>query len=218
MRVRFYICISFIGLALNTKAQVEVIEEIPATAVSEKENLLDKFCTFLKGEYNSQAQSSRDTNYYNISLVMFPIWEKETDAKYFYVEQAMSGKEDKPYRQRVYKVYQTGPTTIVSAIYTIKKQEDYVKLQESIKKQKSFSKDEIEYKEGCDVFLEYDGTRFYGGTVDKKCLSNLRGAKYTATEVQIFEDKLISWDRGFTDAGFHAWGATAGGYIFDKIK
>ncbi|MFN5849462.1 MAG: CpcT/CpeT family chromophore lyase [Chitinophagales bacterium] len=54
--------------------------------------------------------------------------------------------------------------------------------------------------------------------MDKKCLSNLRGAKYTTTEVQVFEDKLISWDRGFTDTGFHAWGATAGGYIFDKIK
>lgn len=202
----------------NIHAQVEVVDDKPAVAVSEKENLLDLFSTWLKGEYNSSAQNVQDTNYFNISLIMFPIWEKESDAKYFYVEQAMVGKEDKPYRQRVYKVYQTGPNTIVSAIYTIKKQEDFVKLQENTKKQKALTKEDIEYKEGCDVFLEFDGNVFKGGTDGKKCASNLRGAKYTTTEVQVFDGKLISWDRGFTDIGLQAWGATAGGYVFDKVK
>ena len=217
-RVKF-ICTCFLSLVLmKSYGQAEIIEDRPAEAVEVKENLLEKFCTYLKGEYNSSAQNSQDTNYFNISLIMFPIWEKETDAKYFYVEQAMVGKEDKPYRQRVYKVYQTSPNTIVSAIYTIKKQEEFVKLQENTKKQKALKKEDVDYKEGCDVFLEYDGTRFYGGTTDKKCLSSLRGAKYTTTEVQVFEDKLISWDRGFTENGIHAWGATAGGYVFDKVR
>lgn len=31
-------------------------------------------------------------------------WEEERDARYFYVEQAIVSKEDKPYRQRVYKI------------------------------------------------------------------------------------------------------------------
>ena len=202
----------------SSYAQIEVTEEKPIAIIEVNENLLDKFCAYLKGEYSSQTQHLSDTNYLNISLIMYPIWEKESDARYFYVEQAMVGKEDKPYRQRVYKVYQSGPNTIVSAIYTIKKQEEYVKLQESAKKLKILSKEGIDYKEGCDVFLEYDGARFHGGTTDKKCLSNLRGAKYTSTEVQIFEDKLISWDRGFTEKGIHAWGATAGGYEFIKLK
>lgn len=216
--IRNLIFILFLAFSSSMNAQVEVIEEAPADTGSVKENLLDKFYTYLQGQYNSSAQNSRETNYFNISLVMFPIWEKETDAKYFYVEQAMVGKEDKPYRQRVYKVYQTGPHTIVSAIYTIKKQEDFVKLQESTKKQKSLKQEDIDHKEGCDVFLEYDGTSFKGGTSDKKCLSNLRGAKYTTSEIEVYEDKVISWDRGFTDNGIQVWGATAGGYIFDKIK
>jgi hypothetical protein len=203
---------------MTSYGQAEIIEDRPVETEDVKENLLEKFCIFFKGEYNTQSQNAQDTNYFNISLIMFSIWEKETDARYFYVEQAMVGKEDKPYRQRVYKVYQTGPTTIVSAIYTIKKQEEFVKLHESTKKQKALTKEEIDYKEGCDVFLEFDGVRFFGGTTDKKCLSSLRGAKYTTTEVQVFEDKLISWDRGFTENGIHAWGATAGGYVFDKIR
>ena len=55
-------------------------------------------------EYNTKNQNAQDSNYFNISLVMFPIWDNETDARYFYVEQAMVGREDKPYRQRVYKI------------------------------------------------------------------------------------------------------------------
>lgn len=218
MLIKFLASFSILLAVSNIHAQVEVVDDKPAVAVSEKENLLDLFSTWLKGEYNSSAQNAQDTNYFNISLIMFPIWEKESDAKYFYVEQAMVGKEDKPYRQRVYKVYQTGPNTIVSAIYTIKKQEDFVKLQENTKKQKALTKEDIEYKEGCDVFLEFDGNVFKGGTDGKKCASNLRGAKYTTTEVQVFDGKLISWDRGFTDIGLQAWGATAGGYVFDKVK
>lgn len=218
MNTKFFVFLLFLVSANNIWSQVEVVEEVSTAAVSEKENLLEKFCGYFKGEYNSSAQNAKDTNYFNVSLIMFPIWEKETDARYFYVEQAMVGKEDKPYRQRVYKVYQTGPNTIVSAIYTIKKQEEFVKLQESPKKQKALKKEDIDYKEGCDVYLEYDDAIFKGGTNGKKCSSNLRGAKYTSTEVEVYEDKLISWDRGFTENGIHVWGATAGGYIFDKIR
>lgn len=212
-----YTC--FLSLVLMTSyGQAEIIEDRPAETPEVKENLLDKFCSFLKGEYNTKNHNAQDSNYFNISLVMFPIWDNESDARYFYVEQAIVGKEDKPYRQRVYKVYQTGPQTIVSAIYTIKKQEEFVKLQESIKKQKTLKKEDIDYKEGCDVFLEFDGVSFQGGTNGKKCLSSLRGAKYTTTEVKVGEDRLISWDRGFTENGIHAWGAVGGGYVFDKVK
>lgn len=218
MNKNFLVLLIFLSISYSAIAQAEVVEEVSAEGELAKENLLDKFCGFLKGEFNSSAQNAKDTNYFNISLVMFPIWDKEKDAKYFYVEQAMVGKEDKPYRQRVYKVYQSGPNTIVSAIYTLKKQEEFVKLHESVKKQKTLSKEDLDYKEGCDVFLEFDGTHFKGGTSGKKCSSNLRGAKYVTTEVEVYEDRLISWDRGFTENGIHAWGNTAGGYVFEKIK
>ncbi len=98
-----YTC--FLSLVLMTSyGQAEIIEDRPAETLEVKENLLDKFCSFLKGEYNTKNQNAQDSNYFNISLVMFPIWDNETDARYFYVEQAMVGREDKPYRQRVYKI------------------------------------------------------------------------------------------------------------------
>ncbi len=98
-----YTC--FLSLVLMTSyRQAEIIEDRPAETLEVKENLFDKFFSFLKGEYNTKNQNGQDSKYFNIFLVMFPIWEEERDARYFYVEQAMVGREDKPYRQRVYKI------------------------------------------------------------------------------------------------------------------
>ena len=52
----------------------------------------------------------------------------------------------------------------------------------------------------------------------KSCPSILYGANYTTSEVEIFNDKIISWDRGFDINNNQVWGATNGGYIFNKIK
>lgn len=219
--MNFKLVLLFIILlaSFNSKAQV-VIEEstTEVTELSVKDELLNTFCTYLKGEYNSQTQSETDTSYFNISLIMLPIWENRSDARYFYVEQAMVGKESKPYRQRVYKIYQSSPTTIVSAIYELKSPDEFVKLHESKKKQNQLKEDDVIYKEGCDVFLEYNNGVFEGGTQGKDCSSKLRGAKYTVTDVKVMDGKIISWDRGYTENGIHAWGAVKGGYIFEKIK
>ncbi len=98
-----YTC--FLSLVLMTSyRQAEINEDRPAETLEVKEKLFDKFFSFLKGEYNTKNQNGQDSKYFNIFLVMFPIWEEERDARYFYVEQAIVSKEDKPYRQRVYKI------------------------------------------------------------------------------------------------------------------
>lgn len=215
---QYYIRILLSIFSILSVLQIYSQETTEDNTVSTEIKLIDKFTSYLKGEYSSQAQNARDTSYLNIHLVMYPIWEEDKEGKWFYVEQAVVGNEEKPYRQRVYRITETSPTTIVSAIYSLKNQDDFIQLHLSKKKTKAFSKDELSYKEGCDVFLELKGDYFEGGTNGKDCESKLRGAKYATTEVQLYSNKLVSWDRGFTINGIHAWGATKGGYIFDKIS
>ena len=50
---------------------------------------VDELVSWMEGSYNSYLQSSRDTNYFNISLEMHRIWTKRTDGYWLYVEQAM---------------------------------------------------------------------------------------------------------------------------------
>jgi CpeT protein len=57
---------------------------------------------------------------------------------------------------------------------------------------------------------------YEGSTLGKECLSSLRGATYATSKVKIDEKMILSWDQGWDNADKQIWGATKGGYIFDK--
>jgi len=78
---------------------------------------------------------------------------------------------------------------------------------------------EITLRNGCEVILKRKDKKSYKGrTGEKTCESSLRGASFATSEVEILENKIISWDRGFNKKGEHVWGAEKGGYIFEKLK
>jgi hypothetical protein len=66
------------------------------------------------------------------------------------------------------------------------------------------------------VTLKQQKNIYLGGTDADKCPSDLRGAKYATTKIELKKGALISWDQGFDAAGKQVWGATQGGYIFIK--
>jgi len=85
-------------------------------AFADKE--LTELFGLMQGSFNSEAQATRDTTYFNISLHMYPIWKDK--GNYLYVEQALNSRQNKPYRQRIYEVKRLSDSTIGSYIYTIK--------------------------------------------------------------------------------------------------
>lgn len=172
----------------------------------------------MAGKYSSKEQSKRDTNYFNISLIMTPIWEDRSDGEWLYVEQAVASNLAKPYRQRVYHLQHPSRNTYTSDIYTIKDALSFAGAQSDDAKMKSLTFDKIELKEGCTVTLVKEADLYKGGTEDAKCPSDLRGAKYATTKITMKEGELISWDQGFDANGKQVWGAENGGYIFIKEK
>jgi hypothetical protein len=181
------------------------------------EKELVNFQQLMSGKYNSQAQSISDTDYFNISLVMTPIWKERTDGRWLYVEQAMATKLEKPYRQRVYHLQHPQTNIFTSDIYTIKDALSFAGAQNDKEKMQKLSFDKIELKEGCTVTLVAKGNNeFEGGTNSDHCPSDLRGAKYATTKIIMKNGELISWDQGFDTKGKQVWGAEKGGYIFVK--
>ena len=78
---------------------------------------------------------------------------------------------------------------------------------------------ELTRLDGCEVILKNVGEKHYLGSTDEKsCPSLLYGASYATSEVEILNDKIISWDRGFDIDDNQIWGATNGGYVFNKIN
>ncbi len=178
---------------------------------------LNELFNMMQGSFNSEKQAKLDSTYFNISLHMYPIWKDK--GNYLYVEQALNNRQNKPYRQRIYKVSRLNDSMFSSEIYTIKSDSLWIGKWKNPNAFDTLPMENITLRKGCEVLLKQKTKMYYiGKTGHKTCESSLYGASYATSEVEIFEDKIISWDRGFDTEGNHIWGAKNGGYVFDKLN
>ncbi len=188
-----------------------------AAAAPTADDGLSTLADLMTGHFSSEEQARTDSTYFDIRLVMEPIWQGQTDVRWLYVEQAVAGHEERPYRQRIYRLTETGPNQFESAVYLLP---DPVQFVGAWNETDIFSRllpGDLKPRTGCSIHLtrQPDGS-FVGGTRDHDCPSDLRGASYATSSVRIEDGVMHTWDQGFDDAGEQVWGPTAGGYIFVK--
>lgn len=202
-------CFFIVGFLLMGSA---VFAQTRATQKDLK--LLVKWMT---GDFSSLAQSQRDSDYFDIRLHIRPIWKSDKGNYWLYVEQATAAAENKPYRQRIYKVELDGDKGFKSIVYTLPNPEKWAGAYKNPALFNTLKPAELSLRDGCTVYLERraDGT-FAGSTRGEGCESTLRGAKYASSTVTITKKMLASWDQGFNDRGEQVWGALKGGYEFIK--
>tara|TARA_R110002111_G_scaffold235136_1_gene296181 strand:+ start:16948 stop:17574 length:627 start_codon:yes stop_codon:yes gene_type:complete len=204
----FFPLIIILSLVFNCKNNTK-------PEVKEDSELKELFA-LMQGSFTSEIQAEVDSTYYNISLHMYPIWENK--GHFLYVEQALTSTPNKPYRQRIYEIKRDSDSTFSSAIYKLDVDSLWIGKWKNTKAFDSISLNNIALKEGCEVILKRIApNQFIGKTGDDTCISTMRGASYARSEVEILEDKIISWDRGFDANGEYVWGAEKAGYIFNKI-
>lgn len=172
----------------------------------------------MTGSFNSAEQEATDSSYYNISLHMYPIWE-DREGNWLYVEQALNEMQEKPYRQRIYQVEQTGDQTFKTTVYALTNPDDAIGKWKTPEWFDHFDESILDEREGCGVFLvKTAGGSYQGSTKKGECQSSLRGASYATSQVVISEGEIYSWDQGFNAEDEQVWGALEGGYLFKKIK
>ncbi|MDG1482295.1 MAG: chromophore lyase CpcT/CpeT [Myxococcota bacterium] len=177
-----------------------------------------ELAVWLSGSFDSSEQAAADYSYYAVQLVACPVEAPELGEHVLYIEQALSDTPQEPYRQRLYVIEplednKDGAPQARSSIYTIDNEDDFVGLCDDAEIA-SFSADQAELREGCEVDLTWDGSQFSGQTQAETCSSTLNGATWASSVVTVQDDRIISWDQGWDDDGNQIWGATAGGYIF----
>jgi len=176
---------------------------------------LKKLHSYMLGQFSSEVQSKSDSTYFDIRLSITPIWTDRNDGFWMYVEQATASAKLKPYRQRVYRLTEKENGVFESAVFTFDKPLRYAGKADEVNK--ILTIDSLQNRTGCEVILKKKGKKsFSGGTVDKNCPSDLRGAQYASSIVTVTKDAMLSWDQGFNDKGEQVWGATKGGYLFLK--
>ncbi|MBK7096262.1 MAG: chromophore lyase CpcT/CpeT [Saprospiraceae bacterium] len=171
----------------------------------------------MEGNYNTTGQSKLDTGYFDIRLHMKRIWNNRTDGIWFYVEQAAAKSQDKPYRQRVYRLNEVGYNLFESEIFEIKDPLRFVGQWKNNNAWADHGDDILISKTGCAVQLKKVGKNTYSGSTDsKKCFSGWRGAKYATSIITIIKSGMITWDRGFDENDNYVWGVEKSGYFFKK--
>ncbi len=169
----------------------------------------------MQGHYDSRDQAAADKAYFAISLAMVPIWPERSDGHWLYVEQAMADTPDKPYRQRVYRVYNGQNGEVISAVYTFAEPERYVQGWRT-GRLAGLRQNELQPRTGCEVRLRSRDRVWQGSTLGTGCASERSGAAYATAEVVLEPGRMTSWDRGFDATARQVWGATAGAYVFVK--
>jgi hypothetical protein len=182
---------------------------------------LDLLTTWMTGSFSSAAQSEVDpevdSEFFDVSLHMAPIWTTRTDGRWLYVEQAVAEHSDQPYRQRIYRLSEPAVGLFESRVFTLPDPTSAIGAWQLEDPLADLSPDDLTERHGCTIYLRRRGETFEGSTLGSLCTSSLRGASYATSEVVITPDGMVSWDRGFAADGGQVWGATSGGYVFDRL-
>ncbi len=175
-----------------------------------------KLSSLMSGSFTSAEQAKKDTSYRDISLHMLRIWPDKPNGIWLYVEQAASSSPTQPYRQRVYFLSELEEDSYTSDVYTLRDETAAVGAWKDPAAFGSLTPFDLVFKEGCTVFMTFDGFQFAGKTDAQSCKSALQGATYTTSEVMITEKEIRTWDRGYNDNDEQVWGATEGPYVFKR--
>lgn len=178
---------------------------------------LDRLVQYMTGSFSSAEQAMNDPDFYDLRLVITPIWKSRTDGHWLYVEQSSASRMNKPYRQRVYHVTRVDDSTFRSDVYDIDGRKRFAGGWSDPNFMHQLTPDSLIAREGCSIFLyKTDDTIFEGSTEGDNCLTNYRDAVYRTSEVQITPSMLYRWDRGYDADGNQVWGAVKGGYEFRR--
>jgi dipeptidase len=199
---------------VETRGGDFILPEV-AEAAANRDTLL----AWMSGSFTSAGQAGEDTSYFDIRLEMVPVWEDREDGPWLYVEQAVAGHEERPYRQRVYHLVARGDGYVESEVYTIPDAMRFAGDWHEPEPLSTLSPDSLEIREGCTVVIwrRVDDGSFEGRTIGRDCESDISGASYATSEVRVTVGVLETWDRGYDDQHNQVWGAEKGGYVFERV-
>jgi len=205
--------------ALRISAHLVFLTLMTAGSAIASEGAATMLASWLAGSFSSREQSLADSAFLDIRLCMVPIWDHRTDGLWLYVEQATASHQQRPYRQRIYRLRQRSDSTVESAVFELPQPERFVGCWAAAEGLVALSPDSLLPREGCSVLLRQQGdSAFVGSTVGTECASALHGASYATSVVMVTDSAIISWDRGWDRQGKQVWGAVSGGYVFRKLE
>lgn len=173
---------------------------------------IKRYTKSISGVFWTEEQHLKDSTFDNV-IVRTDLIRIDDDGTYWMYTEQGEFKNYTPYRKRVYELTEV-EGVIWQRIYYIKNEEKYSYLN-----YKCITNDDIQLKEGCDVWIRYNGRGNYNGNTDgKNCVATFRGSSYVTTNFWVYTKEILSWERGWNKFDEQVWGSERGYYIYKKIS
>ncbi|HRO42550.1 MAG TPA: chromophore lyase CpcT/CpeT [Flavipsychrobacter sp.] len=182
-------------------------------------NDLEELKNRLEGNFDTEEQSKNDISYQNRALRMKEIDLKgrQPDGYWLYVEEAPASSTEIPIRQFVTRLYKLDKETLAADIYTMSEPLRFAGAWHSPNLLKKLTLDSLNENKGCTILIHKDADgNFFGKTNGKECMQEVNGAAYFTSELAIYQNMLIVWDKGWSREDKQIAGAEKAGYRFRK--
>jgi CpeT/CpcT family (DUF1001) len=153
----------------------------------------------------------------DVRITTCPIRIADTDTTFLYQEQALSLELNSPYRQRFLQIAPSADNLRVESIaYKPTHPEAWIGLCDRPEVDRVVPLPELG-ETVCSLILQKEGDGYWGTTPEEGCAANYRGAVRITNQVQLTQDTMETWDRGFDAQGQQVWGATDQSYQYRDI-
>ena len=172
---------------------------------------------WMAADFSNQAQVFENPAFFaHIRVCMRPLHWGVLSGVSLFVEQAYDYMLNKPYRVRVLHLTTVGDKIHIEN-YTVKEEKDFYGASRDLPRLQTLTGDRLERLSGCNMIVEWTGTKFKG-TVEpgKGCIVIRDGQRtYLDSDFELDGEQFISRDRGRNpDTDEHIWGSVAGPFYF----
>jgi len=179
---------------------------------------IERIYSYLNGSFTSANQSIYNSNFYNVTVRHCPVEISggNPNSKYLLLRQAISLFQESPYRVRLVEL------VIENDIIKSKNYSPIIEI--DLEKTcldgeiPTFNRRDFDSIPKCELQFFQDSDKFVGTTGSPGCSSNLNGASYVSSDVEITKTYFKSLDRGWDSRGNQVWGSKDGPYIFEKTS
>lgn len=170
----------------------------------------------MEGMFSNQLQALADKGYAGISIHSGAIWTRSEDGYWLYCEERFLSAS-RPYAQYVRHLFRKDDITIVCQDFLLP---DPLRFAGAIHYPDlllGVTKDSLINKVGCELYFQKNAQGDFNGISNGKlCGSGDKNAAYQTQEIKVFENKMLSWQRGWDENGRQVWGPITAGCQFDK--
>lgn len=178
---------------------------------------LDQMVEWITGEFTSAEQAGKDKAYKSASLNNIQIWPNATNGAWIYSEESLNSDPDNPIQQRVFFISEITDSEFSIDVYNLPNKENYIGAWRNPETFSDISVFDLRFKDGCTLFLFYDGFQYAGATNTGTCPNDTEGATYTTSSIILVPDEIHLWDRGYDMEDKLKWGSEKGPYIYKNL-